>query len=135
MKFTTAFTALLTATTSALAAAIISPTPEQVLSSSEPFNLTFASQRIFEESSNSIDVVIVSALDVGDPGAGTLPVRNLKPTGSAPDTSAIYSVLIDPIVLCCGGVAGNATVYVLEDYNAFGGLPGLDMLSVPVTFV
>ncbi|KAJ7302601.1 hypothetical protein DFH08DRAFT_826483 [Mycena albidolilacea] len=57
------------------------------------------------------------------------------PTVFASDTSAIYSVMVNSIALCCGGVAGNRTIYVLKDYNAFGGLPGLDEIAVPVTFV
>ncbi|KAJ6462086.1 hypothetical protein C8R45DRAFT_1108288 [Mycena sanguinolenta] len=118
--------------TSVCAQTVITPTPGQVLSVSEPFNLTYASQRIAKESSNKIDVVI-SSLGGGFPGAA--PVRNLAPTSAAPDTSAIYSVMVDPIALYCGGVAGNRTIYVLEDYNAFGGLPGLDQIAVPVTFV
>ncbi|KAJ7698368.1 hypothetical protein B0H17DRAFT_1196937 [Mycena rosella] len=99
----------------------------------QPFNLTFASQRIFKESSNNIDVLI-SQIGGGFPTAA--PVRNMLANGNDPRSgSAIYSVMIDPIALCCGGPPGNRTVYVLEDYNAFGGLPGMDMLGVPVTFV
>ncbi|KAJ6460525.1 hypothetical protein C8R45DRAFT_1108938 [Mycena sanguinolenta] len=101
----------------------------------QPFNLTFASQRIFKESSNKIDVVI-SSLGGGFPGAA--PVRDLAPTAHDSDSRAIYSVMVDPMALCCGGVAGNCTIYVLEDYNAFGmcrGLPGLAEIAVPVTFV
>ncbi|KAJ7450203.1 hypothetical protein FB451DRAFT_1286423 [Mycena latifolia] len=135
MKFTISLAAVLTAaiSSSALAAVIITPTPGQLLSSSEPFNLTFASQRIFKESSNKIDVVISL---IGGDFPGTLPVRDMVSNGQDPvDGSAIYSVMVDPITLCCGGAAGNRTVYVLEDYNAFGGLPGMDMIAVPVTFV
>ncbi|KAJ7303121.1 hypothetical protein B0H14DRAFT_2700395 [Mycena olivaceomarginata] len=132
MQFTAATFALLATATSVCAQTVITPTPGQVLSASEPFNLTFASQRIFKESSNKIDVVI-SSLGGGFPGAA--PVRDLAPTAFASDTSAIYSVMVNPIALCCGGVAGNRTIYVLEDYNAFGGLPGLDEIAVPVTFV
>ncbi|KAJ6566078.1 hypothetical protein B0H19DRAFT_1136862 [Mycena capillaripes] len=150
MQFTPATFALLATVTSVCAQTVITPTPGQVLSASEvrrvasssffsfdsgaiqPFNLTFASQRIFKESSNKIDVII-SSLGGGFPGAA--PVRDLAPTAFASDTSAIYSVIINPIALCCGGVAGNRTIYVLEDYNAFGGLPGLDEIAVPVTFV
>ncbi|KAJ6572796.1 hypothetical protein DFH09DRAFT_1312573 [Mycena vulgaris] len=133
MKFTPTLVALLTASTSAFAAVVITPTPGQELSSSEPFNLTFASQRIFKESSNKIDVVISL---IGGDFPGTAPVRDLVATSSDPrDGSAIYSVMVDPITLCCGGAAGNRTVYVIEDYNAFGGLPGIDMFAVPVTFV
>ncbi|KAJ7090734.1 hypothetical protein B0H15DRAFT_930245 [Mycena belliarum] len=132
MKFSTTLFALLSATTSALGAAIVSPTAGQVLSASQPFNLTFASQRYFKESSNKIDVVI-SQTDGSFPGA--LVVRDmLKTSSDSRDGSSIYSVMVTPQALCCGGVEGNRTLYVLEDYNAFGGNPGLDMLSIPVTF-
>ncbi|KAJ6606950.1 hypothetical protein B0H10DRAFT_2439853 [Mycena sp. CBHHK59/15] len=134
MKFSIATLATLFMTASSgFAAVIVTPTPGQVLPASEPFNLTFASQRYFKESSIKISVVTAPA-DGSFPGGA--PVLDLAPTSQDPrDTSAIYSVMVEPITLYSGDASGNHTVYVIETYSAFGGLSGIDMLAVPVTFV
>ncbi|KAJ7032882.1 hypothetical protein C8F04DRAFT_639491 [Mycena alexandri] len=133
MKFSACtFAILWAAATTAFGQIVISPTPGQVLSASEPFNLTFASQRYFKESSIKISVVTAPA---GGAFPGGAPVLDLAPTShSSVDTSAIYSVLVTPITLYQGPATGNHTVYVIETYNAFGGLPGIDMFAVPVIF-
>ncbi|KAJ7443186.1 hypothetical protein B0H11DRAFT_469286 [Mycena galericulata] len=134
MKFSTATLAtLFAAATFAFGQVIVTPTPGQVLSASEPFNLTYASQRYFKESSVKISVVTAPAAGTFPGGA---PVLDLLPTSHDPvDTAAIYSVQVNPITLYNGPQTGNHTVYVIETYNAFGGLPGIDVLGVPVTFV
>ncbi|KAJ7776533.1 hypothetical protein DFH07DRAFT_798517 [Mycena maculata] len=134
MKVSTAtFATLFTVAASAFAQTVISPTPGQVLSASEPFNLTYFSQRYFEESSIKISVVTAPA-DGSFPGGA--PVLDLAPTSHSPvDSSAIYSTMVSPITLYNGPQTGNHTVYVIETYNAYGGLPGIDVLAVPVTFV
>ncbi|KAF8214269.1 hypothetical protein K438DRAFT_1956354 [Mycena galopus ATCC 62051] len=120
---------------------IVSPTPGQVLPANEVRtihnpnvdNLTYASHGYFKESSVKISVVTAP---VGGTFPGGAPVLDLAPTGYDPhDTSAIYSVIVEPITLYYRDTTGNHTVYVIETYNAFGGLPGIDMLAVPVTFV
>ncbi|KAJ7723085.1 hypothetical protein B0H16DRAFT_1699113 [Mycena metata] len=133
MKFTACtFAVLCAAATSAFGQVVISPTPGQVLSATEPFNLTFASERYFKESSIKISVVTAPA---GGSFPGGAPVLDLAPTSHSPvDTSAIYSVLVAPITLYEGPQTGNHTVYVIETYNAFGGLPGIDLFAVPVIF-
>ncbi|KAJ7099776.1 hypothetical protein C8R44DRAFT_810297 [Mycena epipterygia] len=136
MKFSATFTVLLASVTASFAQqVIVSPTPEQVISSQKAFNLTYVSQRSggFEENSIKIDVVI-SDINASFPFPGGLPISDLTPTGSAVDGSAIYSTLVNPIVLD-GGAPGNRLVAVVEYYNAAGGEPGLDVLFVPVTFV
>ncbi|KAJ6518201.1 hypothetical protein C8R47DRAFT_1086302 [Mycena vitilis] len=133
MKFSAASVAVVfTAVASALAQTIVSPTPGQVLPAGEAFNLTYASGRYFKESSVKISVVTTPS---GGAFPGGAPVLDLAPTGSDPrDTSAIYSVEIQAVNLYSSPATGNHTVYVIETYNAFGGLPGIDVLSVPVTF-
>ncbi|KAF8131330.1 hypothetical protein K438DRAFT_1788291 [Mycena galopus ATCC 62051] len=96
MKIST-FTFFFAAVISALGQAIILPTPGQVLSASETFNLTYASERYFEESSIMISVVTAPA---GGTFPGGAPVINLSPTSYDPtDYAAIYSVMVQPITL------------------------------------
>ncbi|KAJ6550076.1 hypothetical protein B0H19DRAFT_1073964 [Mycena capillaripes] len=134
MKYSTAtLTTLFTAAAFVCGQTVISPTPGQVLSVNQPFNLTYASQRFFKETSLKISVVTAPN---GGTFPGGAPVIDLAPTSFDPlDTSAIYSILVSPITLNNGPTTGNHTVHVIETYNAFGGLSGIDMLSVPVTFV
>ncbi|KAF8171345.1 hypothetical protein K438DRAFT_2058268 [Mycena galopus ATCC 62051] len=132
MKIST-FTFFFAAVISALGQAIISPTPGQVLSASETFNLTYASERYFEESSIMISVVTAPA---GGTFPGGAPVINLSPTSYDPtDYAAIYSLMVQPITLYYGPPTGNHTVYVIETYNAYGGNHGIDILGVVVEFV
>ncbi|KAJ7089097.1 hypothetical protein C8R44DRAFT_958248 [Mycena epipterygia] len=112
---------------------VVSPTPGQVIPLSQPFNLTYDSGRFFEENSVKIDVVI-SPADGSFPGSA--PVEDLLPTSRSPaDSSAIYSVLVDGNTRNLGPATGNHTVYIIEKYVAFGGLPSIDVFSVPVVFV
>ncbi|KAJ6514849.1 hypothetical protein C8R47DRAFT_1313279 [Mycena vitilis] len=123
---------LFAAASGALAQTIVSPTPGQVLPTGKAFNLTFASQRYFEESSLKISVVTTPS---GGSFPGGAPVLDLAPTSRDPrDGSAIYSVEVQAVNLYSSPASGNHTVYIIETYNAFGGLPGIDVLSVPVTF-
>ncbi|KAJ7676641.1 hypothetical protein DFH06DRAFT_1317263 [Mycena polygramma] len=133
MRFSTAtLTVLFAVTASAFAQTIVSPTPGQVLPAGQAFNLTFASQRYFKESSVKISVVTTPS---GGAFPGGAPVLDLAPTSHSPtDSSAIYSVEVQAVNLYSSPATGNHTVYVIETYNAFGGLPGIDVLSVPVTF-
>ncbi|KAJ7504958.1 hypothetical protein B0H11DRAFT_1980001 [Mycena galericulata] len=118
MKFSIAtLTTVFAAATSAFGQVIVSPTPGQVLSASEPFNLTYASGRYFEESSVKISVVTAPA---GGTFPGGAPVIDLLPTSYDSYTAAVYSTLVSPITLYYGPQTGNHTVYVIEVYNAFG---------------
>ncbi|KAJ6530637.1 hypothetical protein B0H19DRAFT_1191678 [Mycena capillaripes] len=117
MKFLTAAWSVIVATiTSVVDQAIVSPTPGQVFPANEPFNLTYASHRYFKESSVKISVITA-------PVGGTFPGARFTPSWSSPSHFHY------------GDMTGNHTVYVIETYNAFGGLPGIDMVAVPVTFV
>jgi hypothetical protein len=69
---------------------------------------------------HSVKISVVTA-PVGGTFPGGAPVLDLAPTGYDPhDTSAIYSVMVEPITLYYGDTTGNHTVYVIETYNAFG---------------
>ncbi|KAJ7862825.1 hypothetical protein B0H13DRAFT_1899898 [Mycena leptocephala] len=149
MRFST--TTILFSAVSVFGQTVITPTPGQVLTAnqvrfitkrgdggpdvnrdSQPFNLTFASQRYFKESSLKISVVTAP---IGGAFPGGAPVIDLAPTSYDSRDSAIYSVMVNPITLYSGDPTGNHTVYVIETYSAFGGNPGIDMFAVPVTFV
>ncbi|KAK6969481.1 hypothetical protein R3P38DRAFT_2814305 [Favolaschia claudopus] len=134
MKFSLATSAaLFAAVTSAFGAMIVSPTLGQVLPANTAFNLTYASQRYFKESSLKITVV-TAGVDGGFPAA--TPVQDLEPTSYDPEnTSANYYAEVFPITLYNGQATGNHTIYVIESYAAYGGSSAVQMLSVPVTFV
>ncbi|KAJ6479498.1 hypothetical protein C8R47DRAFT_1137070, partial [Mycena vitilis] len=136
MKFSTTFLFLFSSITASLAQqAIVSPTSGEVINAeAAPFNLTYTSQRStgFRESSIKIDVVI-SDVGASFPFPGALAISDLAPTGTAADGTAIYSTLVNPVVLD-SPTAGNRTVSVVEYYNSAGGNPGMDVLTVPVIF-
>ncbi|KAJ7249753.1 hypothetical protein B0H12DRAFT_1121614 [Mycena haematopus] len=135
MKFSTTLTFLFASATASFAQqVIVSPTAGEVISTQKPFNVTYVTQRSggFEESSIKIDVVI-SNRGASAPFPGGLPISDLTPSGTTADGSSVYSTWVNPIVLD-GDAVGNRIISVIEYYNAAGGEPGLDVVSVPVTF-
>jgi hypothetical protein len=92
---------------------------------------------------------------IGGALPGVAPVTDLVPTGSDLNDpgSPLYSIMANPDALCCGGLAGNRTIYIIETYDAFGvsyalslhctgfahrerwqGNTGIDIVGVPVVF-
>ncbi|KAK7042749.1 hypothetical protein R3P38DRAFT_2892051 [Favolaschia claudopus] len=136
MKFSTVFTTILLSAVAAVQGAeIVSPIAGSVLPANQPFNLTYASHRFAKEHTIKITVVTSAPAGTGRDFPAGIGAQDVKPNGVGPDGGAVYSLQVDPVGLF-SAVTGDRNIYVVESFAAFGGSnDGLEILSVPVTFV
>ncbi|KAK0477313.1 hypothetical protein IW261DRAFT_1609031 [Armillaria novae-zelandiae] len=114
------------------AGVFISPTTNQTLSSTSPFNLTWVSGKYFEENSVNITVLLARS-----PFASTLSGVTLVQGLVSPDAGILtYSAELLPQYFYGVDITGAYDVVILETYLAYSHLNyAIDVWTQTVNFV
>ncbi|KAJ3746007.1 hypothetical protein DFH05DRAFT_1483350 [Lentinula detonsa] len=116
------------------AGTFVSPTAGSTIPSSGTFNFTWISSRYFEESSQSISVLLQPTANFPSTLEGIVLGRDLAPVapGVGEEGPTYYSQLT-PEFVAESSHTGEFALIVIEDYTAFGGNAGMSVEYETIT--
>ncbi|KAF9074110.1 hypothetical protein BDP27DRAFT_1416434 [Rhodocollybia butyracea] len=123
---------LAVSTASVLAGTFVSPAASSTISSSAEFNFTWVSSRYFEESSQSVSVLL--APNANFPLEGIVLAKDLTPISSGVGESGpTYYAPLTPEFVASSSHTGDFVLVVVEDYTAYGGNAGMSVEYETIT--
>ncbi|KAJ3853259.1 hypothetical protein EV368DRAFT_81745 [Lentinula lateritia] len=104
------------------AGTFISPAADSAISSSETFNFTWISSRYFEESSQSISVLLQPSANFPATLEGIVLAKDLVPNSiGVGEEGPTYYAQLTPKFVAESSQTGGFALIVVEDFTAFGG--------------